>query len=411
MSRLVMKFGGTSVGSIERIKHVAEIIKAEVDYKNKIVVVLSAMAGETDKLVNLTKELSKEFYPPDYDVVISSGEQVSVGALSGLLNSSGIKSQSLLGWQVPIVTSNDHKSSRIEAISSKGIVSLLEEDSVVIIPGFQGISPEGKITTLGRGGSDTSAVAIAAAIDADFCDIYTDVDGVYTTDPNKVPNAKRLDKISYEEMLEMASLGAKVLQTRSVETAMNNDVVLRVLSSFSQIGDEKKGTLVCSEDSISDKKIVTGVAASTNDAKLTLTGIKDKPGVAAEILGALASKSINVDMIVQNISNDRKTTDLTYTVPKEEFDKAKNLMKDLSNNLSYESLIVDSNITKISLVGVGMRSNAGVASQMFRVLSENNINIDVISTSEIKISVLINKEQTEKALNTLHEHFELGKIN
>ena len=411
MSRIVMKFGGTSVGSIERIKHVAEIIKAEVDSKNQIVVVLSAMAGETDKLVNLTKELSKDFYPPDYDVVISSGEQVSVGALSGLLNSSGIKSQSLLGWQVPIVTSNDHKSSRIEAISSKGIVSLLEEDSVVIIPGFQGISPEGKITTLGRGGSDTSAVAIAAAIDADFCDIYTDVDGVYTTDPNKVPNAKRLDKISYEEMLEMASLGAKVLQTRSVETAMNNDVVLRVLSSFSQIGDEKKGTLVCSEDSISDKKIVTGVAASTNDAKLTLTGIKDKPGVAAEILGALASKSINVDMIVQNISNDRKTTDLTYTVPKEEFDKAKNLMKDLSNNLSYESLIVDSNITKISLVGVGMRSNAGVASQMFRVLSENNINIDVISTSEIKISVLINKEQTEKALNTLHEHFELGKIN
>ena len=367
MSRIVMKFGGTSVGSIERIKHVAEIIKAEVDSKNQIVVVLSAMAGETDKLVNLTKELSKEFYPPDYDVVISSGEQVSVGALSGLLNSSGIKSQSLLGWQVPIVTSNDHKSSRIEAVSSKGIVSLLEEDSVVIIPGFQGISPEGKITTLGRGGSDTSAVAIAAAIDADFCDIYTDVDGVYTTDPNKVPNAKRLDKISYEEMLEMASLGAKVLQTRSVETAMNNDVVLRVLSSFSQIGDEKKGTLVCSEDSISDKKIVTGVAASTNDAKLTLTGIKDKPGVAAEILGALASKSINVDMIDQNISNDRKTTDLTYTVPKEEFDKAKNLMKDLSNNLSYESLIVDSNITKISLVGVGMRSNAGVASQMFRV--------------------------------------------
>ena len=253
--------------------------------------------------------------------------------------------------------------------------------------------------------------AIAAAIDADFCDIYTDVDGVYTTDPNKVPNAKRLDKISYEEMLEMASLGAKVLQSRSVDTAMNNDVVLRVLSSFRQIGDEKKGTLVCSEDSISDKKIVTGVAASTNDAKLTLTGIRDKPGVAAEILGALASKSINVDMIVQNISNDRKTTDLTYTVPKEEFDKAKNLMKDLSNNLSYESLIVDSNITKISLVGVGMRSNAGVASQMFRVLSENNINIDVISTSEIKISVLINKEQTEKALNTLHEHFNLGKIN
>ena len=322
--------------------------------------------------------------------------------ISGLLNSSGVKSQSLLGWQVPIVTSSDHKSSRIEAISSKIILKLLEENNVVIIPGFQGITSEGRVTTLGRGGSDTSAVAIAAAIEADFCDIYTDVDGVYTTDPNKVPDAKRLDKISYEEMLEMASLGAKVLQTRSVETAMNNDVVLRVLSSFSDIGEKKKGTLVCSEDSISDKKIVTGVAASTNDAKLTLTGIKDKPGVAAEILGTLAENNINVDMIVQNISNDRKTTDLTYTVPKDEFDNAKGLMDKLSDSLSYENLIVDSNIAKISIVGVGMRSNAGVASQMFDVLSKNNINIDVISTSEIKISVLINKELTEKALNTLH---------
>ena len=347
------------------------------------------MAGETDRLVNLTKDLSKDFPSSEYDVVISSGEQVSVGALSGLLNSSGVKSQSLLGWQVPIVTSSDHKSSRIEAISSKIILKLLEENNVVIIPGFQGITSEGRVTTLGRGGSDTSAVAIAAAIKADFCDIYTDVDGVYTTDPNKVPDAKRLDKISYEEMLEMASLGAKVLQTRSVETAMNNDVVLRVLSSFSDIGEKKKGTLVCSEDSISDKKIVTGVAASTNDAKLTLTGIKDKPGVAAEILGTLAENNINVDMIVQNISNDRKTTDLTYTVPKDEFDNAKGLMDKLSDSLSYENLIVDSNIAKISIVGVGMRSNAGVASQMFDVLSKNNINIDVISTSEIKISGII----------------------
>lgn len=411
MSRIVMKFGGTSVGSVERINHVAEIVRSEVEEKNQVVVVLSAMAGETDRLVNLTKDLSKDFPTSEYDVVISSGEQVSVGALSGLLNSSGIKSQSLLGWQVPIVTSSDHKSARIEAISSEVIVKLFDENNVVIIPGFQGISADGRITTLGRGGSDTSAVAIAAAIDADFCDIYTDVDGVYTTDPNKVPNAKRLDKISYEEMLEMASLGAKVLQTRSVETAMNNDVVLRVLSSFSDVSKKKKGTLVCSEDSISDKKIVTGVAASTNDAKLTLTGIKDKPGVAAEILGTLAENNINVDMIVQNISNDRKTTDLTYTVPKDEVDNAKELMDALSNNLSYENLIVDSNIAKISIVGVGMRSNAGVASQMFDVLSKNNINIDVISTSEIKISVLINKDLTEKALNTLHEHFELGNTN
>ncbi len=232
MSRIVMKFGGTSVGSVERINHVADIVRSEVDAKNQVVVVLSAMAGETDRLVNLTKDLSKDFPASEYDVVISSGEQVSVGALSGLLNSSGVKSQSLLGWQVPIVTSSDHKSSRIEAISSKIILKLLEENNVVIIPGFQGITSEGRVTTLGRGGSDTSAVAIAAAIKADFCDIYTDVDGVYTTDPNKVPDAKRLDKISYEEMLEMASLGAKVLQTRSVETAMNNDVVLRVLSSF-----------------------------------------------------------------------------------------------------------------------------------------------------------------------------------
>ena len=411
MSRIVMKFGGTSVGSVERINHVAEIVRSEVDAKNQVVVVLSAMAGETDRLVNLTKELSKDFPTSEYDVVISSGEQVSVGALSGLLNSSGIKSQSLLGWQVPIVTNSDHKSARIEAISSEVIVKLFDENNVVIIPGFQGISVDGRITTLGRGGSDTSAVAIAASINADFCDIYTDVDGVYTTDPNKVPNAKRLDKISYEEMLEMASLGAKVLQTRSVETAMNNEVFLRVLSSFSDAGKKKKGTLVCSEDSISDKKIVTGVAASTNDAKLTLTGIKDKPGVAAEILGILAENNINVDMIVQNISNDRKTTDLTYTVPKDEVDNAKELMDVLSNNLSYESLIVDSNIAKISIVGVGMRSNAGVASQMFDVLSKNNINIDVISTSEIKISVLINKDLTEKALNTLHEHFELGNTN
>ena len=411
MSRIVMKFGGTSVGSVERINHVAEIVRSEVDAKNQVVVVLSAMAGETDKLVNLTKELSKDFPTSEYDVVISSGEQVSVGALSGLLNSSGIKSQSLLGWQVPIVTNSDHKSARIEAISSEVIVKLFDENNVVIIPGFQGISVDGRITTLGRGGSDTSAVAIAASIDADFCDIYTDVDGVYTTDPNKVPNAKRLDKISYEEMLEMASLGAKVLQTRSVETAMNNEVFLRVLSSFSDAGKKKKGTLVCSEDSISDKKIVTGVAASTNDAKLTLTGIKDKPGVAAEILGILAENNINVDMIVQNISNDRKTTDLTYTVPKDEVDNAKQLMDLLSKNLSYENLIVDSNIAKISIVGVGMRSNAGVASQMFDVLSKNNINIDVISTSEIKISVLIDKDLTEKALNTLHEHFDLGNTN
>ena len=285
MSRIVLKFGGTSVGSVERINHVAKIVKSEVDLGNQIVVVLSAMAGETDRLINLTKELSNEFSRLLSTMLLFLVESRLVqGALSGLLNSLGIKAQSRLGWQIPIVTSGDHKSARIEAIHSKELINLLELNEVIVIPGFQGINSEGRITTLGRGGSDTSAVAIAAAIDADFCDIYTDVDGVYTSDPNKVPTAKRLDKISYEEMLEMASLGAKVLQTRSVETAMNNDVVLRVLSSFSDIGEDKKGTLVCPEDSIADKKIVTGVAASTNDSKLTLTGIKDKPGVAAEIL-------------------------------------------------------------------------------------------------------------------------------
>ena len=410
MSRIVMKFGGTSVGSVERINHVADIVKAELDLGNQIVVVLSAMSGETDRLINLTKDLSDNFPSSEYDVVISSGEQTSAGFLAGLLSSKGIKAQSRMGWQIPIITNDDFRSARIKAIHSEEILNLLESNEVVVIPGFQGITSEGRITTLGRGGSDTSAVAIAAAIKADFCDIYTDVDGVYTSDPNKVPNAKRLDKISYEEMLEMSSLGAKVLQTRSVETAMNNNVVLRVLSSFSDLSEGKKGTLVCSENGISDKKIVTGVTSSSADAKLTLKGIKDKPGVAAEILGVLADNGINVDMIVQNISDDRRTTDLTYTVPVDESDKAKKLMEDLSSNLSYKDLIVDSNISKISIIGVGMRSNAGVASQMFRVLSQNNINIDVISTSEIKISVLISRDLTERALNMLHEHFELGKI-
>ena len=407
MSRIVMKFGGTSVGSVERINHVADIVRSEVEAKNQVVVVLSAMAGETDRLVNLTKDLSKDFPPSEYDVVISSGEQVSVGALSGLLNSSGVKSQSLLGWQVPIVTSSDHKSSRIEAISSKIILKLLEENNVVIIPGFQGITSEGRVTTLGRGGSDTSAVAIAAAIKADFCDIYTDVDGVYTTDPNKVPDAKRLDKISYEEMLEMASLGAKVLQTRSVETAMNNDVVLRVLSSFSDIGEKKKGTLVCSEDSISDKKIVTGVAASTNDAKLTLTGIKDKPGVAAEILGTLAENNINVDMIVQNVSEDG-STDLTFTVSKYELLSAKNAVEN-NQEIKWRKLLIDDDVSKVSVVGVGMKSHAGVAKTMFKALAEKNINIEVISTSEIKVSVLIKAAFTKEALVCLHKAFGLDQ--
>ena len=411
MSIIVMKCGGTSVADIDCIKNVAQKVVNQYKKNKKIVVVVSAMSGVTDNLVNLTNQISEKRNLEEYDVVVSSGEQVTAGLLAMAITDLSVKSRSLMGWQIPIKTDETHYKAIIENISNTNIFTLLNNEEIVVIPGFQGVTSENRISTLGRGGSDTSAVAIAASIKAERCDIYTDVDGVYTSDPNKVATAKRLDKISYEEMLEMASLGAKVLQTRSVETAMNNDVVLRVLSSFSDIGEDKNGTLVCDEDSIADKKIVTGVAASTNDAKLTLIGIKDKPGVAAEILSVLADDGINVDMIVQNISDDRKTTDLTCTVPSDESIRAKELMEGLSSNLSYKDLIVDTNISKISIVGVGMRSNAGVASQMFRVLSENNINIDVISTSEIKISVLINKDLTEKALNTLHDHFELGNIS
>ena len=404
MSRIVMKFGGTSVGSIDKIKNVANIVKTSFSEGHEVVVVLSAMAGETDRLINLTNDLSDNFSEEEYDVVISTGEQVSVGLLSAALNDNGIDARTCLGWQVPIITSSDHMSARIEGIKSEFINAILKEQKVCVIPGFQGITVEGRVTTLGRGGSDTSAVAIAAAINADFCDIYTDVDGVYTTDPNKVPEAKRLDKVSYEEMLEMASLGAKVLQTRSVETAMTNNVALRVLSSFENL-NESKGTIVTDEDSINDQRIVTGVTSSVNDCKITLIGVRDKPGIAAKIFSSLSENNINVDMIVQNISESAKNTDITFTIPKADIKNAEKIMKQLRTDVTYESILIDSNIAKISIVGVGMRSNAGVAAKMFNVLSENDINIDVISTSEIKISILINNDQAEKAVRMLHEYF------
>ena len=404
MSRIVMKFGGTSVGSIDKIKNVANIVKTTFSEGHEVVVVLSAMAGETDRLINLTNDLSDNFSEEEYDVVISTGEQVSVGLLSAALNANGIDARTCLGWQVPIITSSDHMSARIEGIKSEFINAILKEQKVCVIPGFQGITVEGRVTTLGRGGSDTSAVAIAAAINADFCDIYTDVDGVYTTDPNKVPEAKRLDKVSYEEMLEMASLGAKVLQTRSVETAMTNNVALRVLSSFENL-NESKGTIVTDEDSINDQRIVTGVTSSVNDCKITLIGVRDKPGIAAKIFSSLSENNINVDMIVQNISESDKTTDITFTIPKADIKNAEKIMKQLRTDVTYESILIDSNIAKISIVGVGMRSNAGVAAKMFNVLSENDININVISTSEIKISILINNDQAEKAVRMLHEYF------
>ncbi len=409
MLRLVMKFGGTSVGSVERINEVANIVRNEVVQGNEVVVVLSAMAGETDRLVNLARGISDSLSPEEYDTVVSSGEQVSVGLLSAALNNMDINARSYMAWQIPIVTNTNHKSSRIEAIRSETIINSLQKGLVCVIPGFQGVSNEGRITTLGRGGSDTSAVAIASAIEADYCDIYTDVDGVYTSDPNKISNAKRLDKVSYEEMLEMASLGAEVLQTRSVETAMNNKVLLRVLSSFEAKENFKAGTLVCDEDKIMDKRVVTGITSSLKDAKITLVGVRDKPGVAAEIFMSLADSNINVDMIVQNISEGGNTTDITFTVPRDDVDKSEKIMSEIKDSVPYERVIIDSRIAKISVVGVGMRSNAGVASGMFNVLSDNGININVISTSEIKISVLINEKDAEKATKMLHKFFELDR--
>ena len=409
MSRIVMKFGGTSVGSIDRIQNVSNIVKSVYDEGHEVVVVLSAMAGETDRLINLTKDISDNFSPEEYDVVISSGEQVSVGLLAAALNENGIGASSCQGWQIPILTSNDHKSARIEAIKSELINKILKDKKVCVIPGFQGITSEGRVSTLGRGGSDTSAVAIAAAISADYCDIYTDVDGVYTTDPNKVPEAKRLDKVSYEEMLEMASLGAKVLQTRSVETAMTNNVALRVLSSFANENKEDVGTIVTEEDAINDQRVVTGVTSSLNDCKITLIGVRDKPGIASKIFSSLSENNINVDMIVQNISESSRTTDITFTIPKDDLLNAEKIMEQIKDDVPYESLLTDSNIAKISIVGVGMRSNAGVAAKMFSILSENDINIDVISTSEIKISILISNEQAEKAVNMLHQSFILDR--
>ena len=405
MSRIVMKFGGTSVGSVDRIKNVSNIVQSVYDEGHEVVVVLSAMAGETDRLINLTKDISDDFNKEEYDVVISSGEQVSVGLLAAALHENGISAKSCLGWQIPIITSKDHKSARIEGIRSDLINKILEDKKVCVIPGFQGITSEGRVSTLGRGGSDTSAVAIAAAIKADFCDIYTDVDGVYTSDPNKIPDAKRLDKVSYEEMLEMASLGAKVLQTRSVETAMTNNVALRVLSSFEGADKENIGTIVEEEDKINDQRVVTGVTSSLNDCKITLIGVRDKPGIAAKIFSSLSENNINVDMIVQNISERSKTTDITFTIPKDDLSNAEKIMDLIKDDVPYESLLIDSNIAKISIIGVGMRSNAGVAAKMFSVLSDNDINIDVISTSEIKISILINKEQAEKATSMLHQYF------
>src|SRR5436309_3328963 len=402
MARIVQKFGGTSVGDLERIRNAASRVRQEVDAGNQIAVVVSAMAGTTNQLIEWTREVSRLHDAREYVVVVSAGEQVTAGLMALALQDLGINARSWLGWQIPIRTDPVHGKARIDAIHSADIERRFGEGQVAVVAGFQGIGPRGRITTLGRGGSDTSAVALAAALKADRCDIFTDVDGVYTTDPRIVAKAQKLSRITYEEMLEMASQGARVLQTRSVEMAMNHRVRLQVLSSFT----DTPGTLVVDEDEIVEKRVVSGIAYSRDEAKITVQRVADRPGVAAAIFGPLADNAINVDMIVQNISADGKT-DLTFTVSRADLDRAVEVLQGCREALGFHALKPDPNVVKLSVIGVGMRSHAGVAKQMFQTLADKGINIQVISTSESKCSVLIAAEYTELALRALHTAYGL----
>lgn len=403
MARLVMKFGGTSVADIERIRHVANRVKREVDTGNQVAVVVSAMAGTTDNLVNLARQASAMHDAREYDVVVSAGEQISAGLLALALQNLDVSARSWLGWQIPVSTSSVHGSARILGIDGGLLEERLGEGQVAVVAGFQGLAPDNRIATLGRGGSDTSAVALAAAIGADRCDIFTDVEGVFTTDPRIVAQARKLDKITYEEMLEMASQGAKVLQTRSVELAMVHNVRVQVLSSF----EDKPGTLVCDEGEIVEQEVVSGIAYSKDEAKITLTRVADRPGVAASVFGSLADANVNVDMIVQNISEDGAATDITFTVGRGDMERTAAILTEVRDRIAYAQLLTDSNVAKISVIGVGMRSHAGVAQRMFAALAEKGINIQVISTSEIKVSVLIAAEYTELAVRALHSAYGL----
>ena len=401
MARLVMKFGGTSVANLDRIRSVASRVKREVDAGHEVAVVVSAMAGATNQLVDWVRGISVLHDAREYDVVVASGEQVTAGLTALALQEIGLAARSWLGWQLPLTTDEVHGKARIADIDTAEIIRRFGEGQVAVVAGFQGIAPDGRVTTLGRGGSDTSAVALAAALRADRCDIFTDVDGVYTTDPRIVTKARKLDKITYEEMLEMASLGAKVLQTRSVELAMIHRVRLQVLSSF----EDKPGTLVVDEGEILEQEVVSGIAYTRDEAKVTLAKVADRPGVAAAIFGPLAEASVNVDMIVQNISADGSTTDLTFTVNRTDLEHTMQILSDLQG--IYGKLIPDAKVTKISVIGVGMRSHTGVAQKMFRTLAEKGINIQAIATSEIKISVLIAEDYTELALRALHTAYGL----
>ena len=405
MSIIVQKFGGTSVADVARITEVARHVEKEVKIGNQVVVVVSAMAGTTNQLVDWVSEVNTLHDFEEYDLILSTGEQVTSGLLALSLQNIGIKARSWMSWQIPLQTDNTHGKARIIDIDTDLIKKSLQSGFVAVIPGFQGISSKRKITTLGRGGSDTTAVALAAALNAVRCDIYTDVDGVYTTDPRIVPDAQKIESITYEEMLEMASQGAKVLQTRSVALAMRFNVTLQVRSSFENI----PGTMVLNEDEILEQETITGIAYSPDEAKITLRGVKDRPGVAGSIFGSLADTSINVDMIVQNVSENGETTDLTFTIGKTDLEPAVNLLNRLKGEIEFSDIAADPKVSKISVIGVGMRSQPGVAKTMFSTLADKGINIQVISTSEIKVSVLISAEYTELAVRSLHSAFGLDK--
>ena len=402
MVKKVLKFGGTSVGTTDRIQHVANIIKKEQSQGNQVIAIVSAMAGKTNELINLSNEISNEFNKREYDVLLSTGEQVTCALLSGALIKLNIKAKSFLNWQIPILTDGEHSNARIINMNIEKINDYINNKGVAIIPGFQGISKNLDITTIGRGGSDATAVAVAKILNADTCEIYTDVDGVFSTDPNKIPVAKKIDKISYDEMLELSSLGAKVMQPSAVQTAMMYNIPLEVRSTFT----ERKGTKIFSQENIDYTKSVTGVAYSKDDAKITITGVEDRPGVAANIFEPLSKAQINVDMVIQNISSDQKTTDITFTVKRDDILKTKQILKNYSK-INYKEIIHNDKVAKVSIVGAGMVSTPGVTYRMFRALSDGDINILAISTSEIKLSVIIDEDNTLQAIKKLHTVFDL----
>jgi len=416
MARIVMKFGGTSMAGMERIRNVAARVKHVVDQSHEVAVGVSAMAGETERQVGFCKEASALYDPAEYDVVVAAGEQVTSGLLAMTLKAIGVDARSWLGWQLPIRTIEAHAKARISTIETDALIAAMQSGQVAVIPGFQGMMDDGRVSTLGRGGSDTSAVAVAAAVKADRCDIYTDVDGVYTTDPRIVARARKLDLVTYEEMLELASVGAKVLQTRSVGLAMKEGVVVQVLSSFDDpTQDDLPGTLIVSDEELEaklketkmERQLITGIAHDKNEAKIIVTRVPDKPGAVASIFTPLADAAINVDMIIQNDSKDNEETDVTFTVPRADLARSVDILEANKDAIGFRRIITDTEVAKISVVGVGMRSHAGVAATMFKTLAERGINIEAISTSEIKVSVLIDEDETELAVRVLHTAYGL----